>query len=148
MCGLAGIAPSSVHRLPEIKRLQLMGGTIAHRGPDDAGVYVTPGIGLASRRLSILDLSPSGHMPMVTRDGRYAIAYNGEVYNFREIWEKYRRTQPADYGSLRSATDTEVLLNLLAARGPSILLSSMGCLHSPFGMLRRGNSFSHAIASA
>ena len=67
MCGLAGIAPSSVDRLPEIKRLQLMGGTIAHRRPGDAGVYVTPGIGLASRRLSILDLSPSGHMPMVTR---------------------------------------------------------------------------------
>ena len=88
-----------------------------HRGPDDAGHYLAPGIGLGSRRLAILDLSERGHMPMSTPDGRYWIAYNGEVYNYRELRS---RLEARGY-QFRSGTDTEVLLYLYAEEGPRML---------------------------
>ncbi|MHB8769967.1 MAG: asparagine synthase (glutamine-hydrolyzing), partial [Syntrophales bacterium] len=61
--------------------------TLAHRGPDDSGVWVddTAGIALGFRRLSILDLTPTGHQPMVSADGRYVLVFNGEVYNYQEL---------------------------------------------------------------
>src|ERR1700694_4707808 len=58
---------------------------IAHRGPDDSGVYVSGPIGLGFRRLAILDLSPAGHQPMATPDGQVIIVFNGEIYNFIEL---------------------------------------------------------------
>ncbi|MEI2700403.1 MAG: hypothetical protein V9E94_19490 [Microthrixaceae bacterium] len=64
-----------------------MADTLRHRGPDDAGVWVdaAAGVALGHRRLSILDLSPLGHQPMLSRDGRWVIAYNGEIYNHGEL---------------------------------------------------------------
>ena len=84
MCGITGIfnlngAPVS----PVI--LRKMTDTIAHRGPDGEGFYTDSFIGLGHRRLAIIDLSPAGHQPMITRDGQYIIAYNGEIYNYKEI---------------------------------------------------------------
>jgi len=90
---------------------------LTHRGPDDAGQFIAPGIALGSRRLSIIDLSDRGHMPMTTEDGRYSITYNGEVYNFREL-----RSLLEDRGHrFRSDTDTEVVLRLYSDEGPAML---------------------------
>ena len=82
---------------------------LAHRGPDDSGLFFdkTAGVGLGHRRLSILDLSKLGQQPMASDDGEVHIAYNGEVYNFREIRESLE-----EHGhSFRSNSDTEVILN-------------------------------------
>src|SRR5213594_2206385 len=90
MCGIAGIlgmpAPEGVtvaHRMAD---------QLAHRGPDDNGVWADAGVALANTRLSILDLSEAGRQPMC--DSRYCIVYNGEVYNFREIAEELRQEDP------------------------------------------------------
>jgi len=90
---------------------------LMHRGPDDAGHYLSPGIALGSRRLAILDLSKRGHMPMSTADGRYWITYNGEVYNYREL----RSALETRGYTFRSHTDTEVVLYLYVDRGPAML---------------------------
>ncbi len=86
-----------------------------HRGPDDGESWVSDDhrVGLSHRRLSILDLSPSGHQPMHSLDGRYSIVFNGEIYNFRSLREKLLR----DGCQLRSSGDTEVVLNLFARKG-------------------------------
>ena len=84
MCGIAGTwfpgarDDASLHALGARQ-----GEAIAHRGPDDAGTWADPGAGLvlSHRRLSILDLSPEGHQPMLTRDGRWALVVNGEISN-------------------------------------------------------------------
>lgn len=117
MCGICGIV--SVDRVNSIAKAVLVASreTLAHRGPDDAGYYLAPGIALGSRRLSIIDLSQHGHMPMATPDQRYCITYNGEVYNYGELREELR----ARGYQLRSKTDTEVLLYLYAAQGPEML---------------------------
>jgi asparagine synthase (glutamine-hydrolysing) len=92
---------------------------MAHRGPDDAGVWTDAAaeIGLGHRRLSILDLSPAGHQPMANHDGSLWISYNGEVYNFAE----HRERLLAAGRSFRSHTDTEVLLALYEERGIDFL---------------------------
>jgi asparagine synthase (glutamine-hydrolysing) len=92
---------------------------MAHRGPDDAGEYYDAGlgIGLAHRRLSIIDLSPSGHQPMWDAAGEVVIAFNGEIYNHRELRVELER----DGFPFRSASDTEVILNLYRRDGPALL---------------------------
>ena len=87
-----------------------MANAIRHRGPDDDGVWVdeAAGIALAHRRLSILDLSPEGHQPMVSASGRYVIAFNGEIYNHLEL-RGLLRPAPND-GGWRGHSDTETLL--------------------------------------
>jgi asparagine synthase (glutamine-hydrolysing) len=86
--------------------LRRMTDAIAHRGPDGEGFYTDSFIGLGHRRLSIIDLSPAGHQPMVTEDLRYALTYNGEVYNFQEL-----RAELESHGHrFRSKTDSEVVL--------------------------------------
>ncbi len=83
-----------------------MGASLAHRGPNDDGRFFdeSSGIGLAFRRLSIIDLSPAGHQPMASSSGRYTIIFNGEVYNFQEI----RAALPMR--AWRGHSDTEVML--------------------------------------
>jgi asparagine synthase (glutamine-hydrolysing) len=117
MCGLCGIAFNDPNFLPNERQLTGMRDSLEHRGPDDAGNFIAPGIALGSRRLAIVDLSPRGHMPMASEDGRYHIAYNGEVYNYREL----RPALEAKGFQFRSNTDTEVLLNLYRAEGAAML---------------------------
>jgi asparagine synthase (glutamine-hydrolysing) len=83
MCGIAGYLGYSAHAQRAELILRSMGDTIAHRGPDDSGVWFDPdaGVGLSHRRLSVLDLSPAGHQPMVSASGRYVFVFNGEIYN-------------------------------------------------------------------
>jgi asparagine synthase (glutamine-hydrolysing) len=92
-----------------------MQAALRHRGPDDAGLYLSPDrhAGLAHTRLAILDLSPAGHQPMASADGRYHITFNGEIYNFRAL-----REELATNGEqFQSQTDTEVLLRMYALYG-------------------------------
>ena len=107
MCGIAGLwagAPSSAS--DEIVRA--MTTCIAHRGPDDSGVWLdtSAGIALGHRRLSIVDLSPAGHQPMPSATGRYWTVFNGEIYNFREL----RNELGGGGACFRGTSDTEVLL--------------------------------------
>ena len=90
MCGIAGIfnldgEPSS----PNI--LKKMTDAIAHRGPDGEGHYTDGYIGIGHRRLSIIDLSPAGHQPMISANKRIVLSYNGEVYNFKELRAELER---------------------------------------------------------
>ncbi|MGH9365056.1 MAG: asparagine synthase (glutamine-hydrolyzing) [Thermoanaerobaculia bacterium] len=117
MCGICGIALADRELVPEEHTLVGMRDAMAHRGPDDVGAYVAPGIALGACRLKILDLSDRGHMPMQTPDGRFWITYNGEVYNYREL----RSGLEASGYVFRSGTDTEVVLNLYAEQGPAML---------------------------
>ncbi len=105
MCGICGyISRKTITR----DQLQEMNDSMIHRGPNDAGVELFDGngwnVGLAQRRLAIQDLSPLGHQPMWSADGRMAIVFNGEVYNFQEL-----REELSDY-PFKSHTDTEVIL--------------------------------------
>lgn len=105
MCGIAGIYDFE-GREPDRRLLAAMADAIRHRGPDDEGFYTAPGIGLAHRRLSILDLSPAGHQPMADPAGRYWLIFNGEIYNYLEL-----RAELQTLGYVfRSGSDTEVLL--------------------------------------
>ncbi|HKP38091.1 MAG TPA: asparagine synthase (glutamine-hydrolyzing) [Pyrinomonadaceae bacterium] len=115
MCGIAGFV--NWGDAPALERMTQL---VAHRGPDDSGTWLgrtrdgRP-IGLGSRRLAILDLSPAGHMPMVSTDGRYLIVYNGEVYNYPEL-----RQQLEEKGyRFRSHSDTEAILYLYQEYGPA-----------------------------
>ncbi|HEX5257883.1 MAG TPA: asparagine synthase (glutamine-hydrolyzing) [Sphingomicrobium sp.] len=112
MCGIAGLinldgAPVS----PAV--LQRMTNAIAHRGPDGEGQWIEGGVGIGHRRLAIIDLSPAGQQPMVSADHRYVLTYNGEIYNFRELKVEL---EALGYW-FRSRTDSEVVLNALAAWG-------------------------------
>lgn len=90
---------------------------IAHRGPDDSGVWTdeAAGLALAHRRLSILDLSPAGHQPMPSRSGRWVIAYNGEVYNHLQLRRELDASGQAP--AWRGHSDTETLLACIEAWG-------------------------------
>ena len=118
MCGICGVVSRDSNSYPVSEAtLRAMRDALVHRGPDDAGLYLQPGVALGSRRLSILDLSERGHMPMTTADGRYHIVYNGEVYNYREL----RPALESRGYTFRSNSDTEVVLNLYAEEGPAML---------------------------
>lgn len=115
MCGIAGFW--STGALPDAGVLARMADTLVHRGPDDAGGWVdeSAGIGLAHRRLSILDLSPAGHQPMVSASGRYVIVFNGEIFNHLELRATLESfTLPSqgggNKGGWRGHSDTETLL--------------------------------------
>jgi asparagine synthase (glutamine-hydrolysing) len=112
MCGIAGLVNLDGAPVPP-PVLQRMTDAIAHRGPDGEGHWIEGNVGLGHRRLSIIDLSPSGHQPMISADHRYVLTYNGEVYNFREL-----RLELEALGYwFRSKTDSEIVLNALAEWG-------------------------------
>ena len=88
MCGISGIWERHGCSQQDLKRrVSAMTQTLSHRGPDDSGVWLDPGASIAfgQRRLAIVDLSPMGHQPMISANGQYAITFNGEIYNFREL---------------------------------------------------------------
>ncbi len=102
MCGIAGILKKD-GTSPDRALLQGMADRIAHRGPDAEGAWIAPGIGLAHRRLAIIDLSPRGMQPMHDAAQELTIVFNGEIYNYREL----RQLLSADW---KSDSDTEVIL--------------------------------------
>lgn len=114
MCGIAGFSGPFERPL-----LMAMSGTQRHRGPDGDGAFfdAPASIGLAHRRLAILDVSPTGAQPMTDASGRFVIVYNGEIYNFRELREQLVHAGVA----FRGHSDTEVLINLWAQRGAAAL---------------------------
>lgn len=119
MCGIVGVVDLSRstpgERLGEIATAMAL--PLAHRGPDDDGIWVeaSAGVALGHRRLAIIDPTPAGHQPMVSADGRYVLTFNGEVYNFAEL----RRDLERCGRSFRGHSDTEVLLEAIAAWGVS-----------------------------
>ena len=113
MCGVAGIIGRGA-RSPEL--LRTIAASIAHRGPDDEGVWADEevGVALVHRRLSIVDLSPMGHQPMASNDGRFMIAFNGEIYNHRAIRAELETLGQRDW---RGHSDTETLVAAIATWG-------------------------------
>src|SRR3989338_9181284 len=107
MCGINGFT------FKDEELVKKMNERIRHRGPDDEGTMVSDHVSLGNVRLAILDLSPAGHMPMTTPDGRFTITYNGEIYNSPEL----RRELETAGCAFRSHSDTEVILTLFAREG-------------------------------
>jgi asparagine synthase (glutamine-hydrolysing) len=106
MCGICGVVGKADEQL-----IQNMLAPIAHRGPDDAGIYIAPAangerVGLGHRRLAIIDLSPAGHEPMSDALGEIWLTYNGEIYNFKEI----RRELEKRGHKFKSESDAEVII--------------------------------------
>jgi asparagine synthase (glutamine-hydrolysing) len=127
MCGIAGAWQAGVREDEWDHRLRLMAGALVHRGPDDEGRWfdAEAGIGLASRRLAIIDVSPEGHQPMLSASGRFVVAYNGELYNFQDL-----RAELEQAGHrFRGHSDTEVLLTAVEHWG---LESALGRFNGMF----------------
>ncbi|MEW5783930.1 MAG: asparagine synthase (glutamine-hydrolyzing) [Bacillota bacterium] len=122
MCGICGMV--SMGGLPADSRtvLQVMAGSMAHRGPDDSGFFVDHFAALGFRRLSIIDLS-TGKQPIANEDGRYQLIFNGEIYNFKQL----RRELQAGGHRFRSQTDSEVIVHLYEDLGER-------CVHHLRGM--------------
>jgi asparagine synthase (glutamine-hydrolysing) len=116
VCGIAGAVDLGGGPISR-EVVRKMTDVIAHRGPDGEGQFVDGPVGLGHRRLSIIDLSTAAAQPMTSPDGRYTIAYNGEVYNFREL----RKELEAQGCTFRSQSDTEVVLQALARWGTGAL---------------------------
>src|ERR1700730_12415903 len=132
MCGISGLVNCG-----DAETLLLMTNVQTHRGPDDSGLWerhFPDGgyIGLGSRRLAILDLSPDGHMPMSNEDGTVWITYNGEIYNFADLRRELQRKSNAH--RFRSHTDTEVIVHLYEEYGPDRLKEFLNRLNGMFAL--------------
>lgn len=112
MCGIAGFL-SPVFRQDDLCRIVR---SIEHRGPDANGIYFneSDGIGLGHRRLSIIDLSEAANQPFYSKDGRFAMVFNGEIYNFRDLIARYNLTT-------RTSSDTEVIIELFSLYGVEVV---------------------------
>ena len=121
MCGIVGqlnfdnnpVSPVILKRMTDV---------LSHRGPDGEGHWIEENIGLGHRRLSIIDLSPAGHQPMVSADQRFILSYNGEIYNFQEL----RTELEAKGHHFRSNSDSEVVLHSLSEWGSDAMLRFNG----------------------
>ncbi|MBC8488016.1 MAG: asparagine synthase (glutamine-hydrolyzing) [Bacteroidetes bacterium] len=117
MCGIVGTASQNIKI--DAKLLSIMRDTMHHRGPDDAGLWFDSkgGVGLAHRRLSIIDLSQAGHQPMTDINEQFCIVFNGEIYNYRRLRDKL-----ISMGlSFRTNSDTEIILQAYQAWGENCL---------------------------
>jgi len=121
MCGIAGIIDKNLESLDYRGANDRVRGLLMHRGPDDFGEWSEGRLRLFHWRLSILDLSPAGHQPMLSRDGRFVICYNGEVYNFRELRDEIARANVGKSFPWRGHSDTEVILEGFSRFGESFL---------------------------
>jgi asparagine synthase (glutamine-hydrolysing) len=126
MCGIVGFLGMATGggETALTALIQKMSACLSHRGPDDSGVWTDEGVGLAlgHRRLSILDLSPTGHQPMVSRCGRYILTFNGEIYNYLDIREEIEAGGSVQW---RGHSDTEVILAAIAQWGIAPSLERM-----------------------
>ena len=112
MCGIAGIM-SFNGRPVSSEEMSAMCTAMVHRGPDDEGFYIGPGVGLGMRRLSIIDLQ-TGRQPVHNEDGTVGVVFNGEIYNFRDLRRKLEQRGHV----FSTATDTEVIVHLYEDFGP------------------------------
>ncbi len=108
MCGITGFSGKGT-----VADLERMVDTIRYRGPDDEGKYFERGVGLAFRRLAIIDLTPSGHQPMWNKAGSIGIVFNGEIYNYLEL----KKQLAIDGYKFQSTSDTEVIIALYEKYG-------------------------------
>src|ERR1700733_11127446 len=145
MGGIAGCLALALEADPDQKWVAAATGRIAHRGPDDQGYFADPDIALGFQRLAVIDLSPGGHQPMPSGDGRYFMVYNGEIYNYLELAQELR----AQGVALTSSSDAEVLLETYARVGKDVVHRLRGmfafaiwdtwtrelfCARDPFGI--------------
>lgn len=121
MCGIAGIGLQDHQGSVPTAQLEAMSSWLRQRGPDDAGIWTGLGVGLAHRRLAIIDLSAAGHQPMLADDGSVAIVFNGEIYGFLDL----RKELESDGVKFRSRSDTEVLIHGYLTWGMDRLLERM-----------------------
>lgn len=112
MCGIVGVLYKDPQKICSEEMIVRMRDLMFHRGPDDQGHFIDRNVGLAHRRLSIIDLS-TGDQPMSTTDGRFTIVFNGEIYNYRELREELRSQGHV----FLTHSDTEVILRLYAKHG-------------------------------
>ena len=117
MCGIVGCLALALEADPDQDWVHTATERITHRGPDDEGFYNDPDVALGFRRLAIIDLSPGGHQPMRSADGRYWMAYNGEIYNYVELGQELRQQGV----TLRTTSDSEVLLEMYALLGKDVV---------------------------
>lgn len=116
MCGIAGVLDVIDARIASRPQLERMSAQLIHRGPDGGGLVIDGGLGLAHRRLSIVDLG-GGHQPMTDHGDRFTIAFNGEIYNFREL----RQSLQQRGAQFATQSDTEVILEAWKAWGSECL---------------------------
>jgi len=112
MCGILGVVFRDPHATADEAAVVAARQTMQHRGPDEAGLWVRPGVALAHRRLKVLDLT-HGQQPMVCQDDRHALVYNGEIYNYRSLRDEYRLRGI----EFTTDCDTEVVLKAIAGDG-------------------------------
>lgn len=115
MCGITGVFNLGGQPFQRAN-LMRMAEAIAHRGPDDEGYYIKENIALAHKRLSILDISPRGAQPMISKDGKWVIVFNGCIYNYLELKQELK----AIGHSFVSTSDTEVIAEALSAYGTRV----------------------------
>ena len=125
MCGIAGIVDPALSRAEIRSTLLRMADAIWHRGPDESGFFIGEGIGLAIRRLSIIDVQ-GGHQPVESEDGQVKVVLNGEIYNYLEL-----RSELIARGHIfRTASDTEVIAHLYEEKG----IDCLSALRGMFGV--------------
>lgn len=117
MCGINGILHLQSQKKVDQNILIKMRDSLAHRGPDDKGIFLDNCVGFGHRRLSILDLSSGGHQPFYSQDGRYVMTYNGEIYNYKSFYPELK----SKGFHIKTTSDTEVLLMLFELYGLTML---------------------------
>jgi asparagine synthase (glutamine-hydrolysing) len=137
MCGITGLISGRTGTPDLIKRLTV---PLAHRGPDDGGSWIDThsGVAFGHCRLSIVDLSPQGHQPMISADERWVITYNGEIYNHQELRAELDQAQLTPEGGWRGHSDTETLLQAIASWGLDRALSRATGMFA-FGLWNRND---------
>ena len=118
MCGIFGVVYRDGQTTPDGRLLEETGRILGHRGPDSAGMFKDAGVGLVFTRLSLLDLSERGNQPFWDEQRRYALVYNGEIYNFQQLRKELEANGVAFY----TGSDTEVLLKGIIHHGLDAIL--------------------------
>jgi len=119
MCGIAGIVALTDTGRQQVSKLRQSIRTMQSRGPDDEGIYLCDDMGLAQRRLAIIDTSADANQPMWDKTERYSIIFNGEIFNYQELRTKFFTAE--EQKQLRTSSDTEVLLELFIKQGEKCL---------------------------
>lgn len=119
MCGIAGIIAFTETGRQQIPKIQQSIRTLLTRGPDDEGIFINDRAGIGQRRLAIIDTSKEANQPMWDHSGRYALVFNGEIFNYRQLRSRYFSAE--EQTNFRTNSDTEVLLELFIKQGPDCL---------------------------